>query len=168
MLISVLASTLVVVSVLLKNRKQSLAVQSASCLLEALYSLTILAYTSFVLNLSNFVRTFLFVQKDKFSSSVYLLILIAFEIVVVVNCFYTWAGIISLLPTVASAVRTYCLWQTDMRLIRFSGVVSGLFYSLYYLYYKGWFMIVGYAFLLIAGLYAIIVNDVLHKNAARS
>ena len=164
MLLSVAASVLLVLSVLVKDRIRSLTAQSLSCLLNSLYDFTIAAYTSAVLQLSNFIRTFLFMKRDKFGKRAYLAVLIVFECIVVVNCFFTWAGFISLLPTTASVVRTYCLWQTDMKLIRISGIVSGFLFSVYYLFYRSWFLIMGYGFLFAAGVYAFVRNDVLKSS----
>lgn len=161
MILSIIASTLLVLSVLIKERKRALLAQSASCLFSSLYDFTVSAYTSSALNLVNFIRTFLFVQKEKLNKSAYFAILLLFEGVVLTNCYFTWAGAISLLPTCASVVRTYCLWQSNMRLIRISGIISGFLFSMYYIYYKSWFMLLGYGFLFIAGIYAVIVNDIM-------
>ena len=75
------------------------------------------------------------------------------------NCIITWNGIISLLPTVASIIRTYCLWQTDMKYVRMSGIISGILFGMYYIYYLSWFMVTGYFMLFIISLYNVCKLD---------
>ena len=58
-------------------------------------------------------------------------------------------------------IRTYCLWQTNMTLVRLSGITTGVFYGAYYVYYDSWIMVLGDVILIITGLYAIWKDDVL-------
>ena len=108
---SILAFVALIVSICIKERKKSLVVQSLNCLLEAVYDFIILAYTGAILSIINFIRTFLFINKEKFSKTLYLIILFLFESIIIVNCILTWGGLISLLPTIGSLIRTYCLWH---------------------------------------------------------
>ena len=79
MIFSVLAFIAVIVSICIKDRKKSLVVQSLNCICEAIYDFIISAFTGAVLSIINFIRTCLFINKDKFSKKIYLLILILFE-----------------------------------------------------------------------------------------
>ena len=117
---SILAFVALIVSICIKERKKSLVVQSLNCLLEAVYDFIILAYTGAILSIINFIRTFLFINKEKFSKTLYLIILFLFESIIIVNYILTWGGLISLLPTIGSLIRTYCLWQSNMKLVRIS------------------------------------------------
>ena len=108
MIFSVLAFIAVIVSICIKDRKKSLCVQSINCICEAIYDF-IVCFTGAVLSIINFIRTCLFINKDKFSKKIYLLILIIFESVIAINCVFTWNGLISLLPTIGSMIRAYCL-----------------------------------------------------------
>lgn len=65
-------------------------------------------------------------------------------------------GYISLLPGVASMARAYCLWKDDMKLIRVSGVIVGLLYGIYYIYYRSTFMVIGDALILLTSTYALL------------
>lgn len=161
MIFSVLAFLAVIISICIKDRKKSLRVQSLNCICEALYDFIISAFTGAVLGIMNFIRTCLFIKKDKFSKVTYFFILIIFEWLILLNCSYTWIGLISLLPTIGSLIRTYCLWQSDMKLVRLSGITTGIFYGAYYIYYQSWFMVLGYTTLLIVGLYSIFKNDIM-------
>ena len=146
---SILAFVALIVSICIKERKKSLVVQSLNCLLEAVY---------------DFIRTFLFINKEKFSKTLYLIILFLFESIIIVNCILTWGGLISLLPTIGSLIRTYCLWQSNMKLVRISGITTGILYGSYYIYYNSWFMVLGDLILLIIGIYAVWKNDIKNNS----
>lgn len=164
MIFSILTFVTLIVSVCIKERKKSLIIQSISCLLEAIYDFIIYAYTGAILSVINFIRTFLFINKSKFNKIIYLLILLFFEGIIIINCILTWNGYISLLPTIGSIIRTYCLWQSDMKLVRVSGITTGILYGSYYIYYNSWFMVLGDFILLITGIYALWQNDIRRKN----
>lgn len=159
MVFSILAFVALLVSICIKNRKKSLYVQALNCLFEAVYDFIICAYTGAILSIVNFIRTFLFINKEKFNKYIYILILFLFEGITIVNCVFTWVGLISLLPTIGSLIRTYCLWQSNMKLVRISGITTGFLYGSYYIYYKSWFMVLGDLLLLIVGFYTIYKND---------
>ena len=159
MVVSVLAFIALVVSLCIRDRKKSLFVQSLNCLLEALYNFIISAYTGAVLGLINFVRSFIYMNKDKVNKVVYLFFLFFFEMIIIINCIITWQGYISILPTIGSIIRTYCFY-TYIYLVRLSGVTTGIFYGIYYIYYESWFMVLGDIILIITGCYALFVNDI--------
>ena len=164
MIFSILAFIALIVSICIKERKKSLIVQSINCLFEAIYDFIIYAYTGAILSVINFIRTFLFINKSKFNKKIYLLILLFFESIIIINCILTWNGYISLLPTIGSIIRTYCLWQSNMKLVRISGITTGIFYGSYYIYYKSWFMVLGDLILLLIGIYEVYKNDIRKEN----
>ena len=159
MIFSILAFLALVISICIKERKKSLCVQSLNCLFEAVYDFIISAYTGAVLSIINFIRTFIFINKNKINKKIYLFILIFFEGIIIINCLVTWNGLISLLPTIGSIIRTYCLWQSNMRLVRISGITTGIFYGTYYIFYQSWFMVLGDLILLVVGIYTVYKND---------
>ena len=159
MIFSILAFLALVISICIKERKKSLCVQSLNCFFEAVYDFIISAYTGAVLSIINFIRTFIFINKNKINKRIYFFILIFFEGIIVINCVLTWNGLISLLPTIGSIIRTYCLWQSNMRLVRISGITTGIFYGTYYIFYQSWFMVLGDLILLVVGIYAVYKND---------
>ena len=164
MIFSILAFLFLVISLCIKERKKSLIIQSLNCLFEALYNFVISAYTGAVLGLINFIRSFIYISKDKINKVIYIFILLFFEGIIIVNCIVTWNGYISIFPTIGSIIRTYCLWQSNMKLVRLSGITTGLFYGIYYLYYQSFFMVLGDITLIITGIYAIWLNDVRKKR----
>lgn len=164
MIFSILAFVALFVSICIKDRKRSLYVQSLNCFFEAVYDFIISAFTGAILSIINLIRTFIFINKEKFSKLIYLIILLFFEGIIIINCYLSWAGWISLLPTVGSIIRTYCLWQSDMKLVRISGITTGIFYGSYYIYYKSWFMVLGDLILLLIGIYEVYRNDIKKHN----
>lgn len=164
MILSILAFIALILSICIKDRKKSLGVQSLNCLFEAMYSFTINAFTGAFLSIINFIRTFIFMQSVKIKRNIYVFILIMFESIIVLNCIYTWNGIISLLPTIGSIIRTYCLWQSNMKLVRISGITTGILYGLYYLYYQSWFIVAGDIILLITSIISIYKYDIKKKE----
>lgn len=156
---SILAFLTLFLSMCIKDRKKSLKAQSINCLFEALYALTINAYTGSILGFINYIRSSLFIKKDIFTKKIYIMLLLVFESVIIINCVLTWSGAISLLPTLGSIIRTFCLWQSKMKYVRFSGIISGLLFGTYYIYYKSWFMVAGYLLLLLISLYSFCKTD---------
>ena len=164
MIFSILAFVALFVSICIKDRKKSLYVQSLNCFFEAVYDFIISAFTGAILSIINLIRTFMFINKEKFSKFIYLIILLFFEGIIIINCYFSWAGWISLLPTIGSMIRTYCLWQSDMKLVRISGITTGIFYGSYYIYYKSWFMVLGDLILLLIGICEVYKNDIRKEN----
>ena len=81
-----------------------------------------------------------------------------------INCYFSWTGWVSLLPTIGSMIRSYCLWQSNMKLVRISGITTGILYGSYYIYYYSWFMVLGDLILLLTGIYTLYKNDIRRKN----
>ncbi len=163
---SILAFVTLFISICIRDRNNSLKVQSINCLFESLYAFSINAYTGAVLGFINFVRSCMFRKKELFKPNAYLFLLVFFEMIVIINCLITWNGIISLLPTVASIVRTYCLWQSQMKYVRMSGIISGILFGMYYMYYLSWFMVTGYFILFVISLYNVCKIDLKSFNQA--
>lgn len=160
MIFSILAFLALLLSVCIKDRKKSLCIQSLNCLFEAIYAYTIDAFTGAILGLINFIRTFIFIQSKKINKIAYIFILFIFESIIIFNCIYTWVGIISILPTIGSIIRTYCLWQSNMKLVRISGMTTAIFYGIYYIFYNSWIIVGGYILLLLISAFNIYKFDI--------
>ncbi len=89
MIFSILAFIALILSICIKNRKKSLCVQALNCFFEAIYGFFINAFTGAFLSIINFIRTFIFIQSEKISRKIYVLILIIFEGIIIINCIYT-------------------------------------------------------------------------------
>lgn len=159
MIFSVLALLSLLVSVCIRKRVYALIAQAFNCLFEATYDFFIGAYTGAFLSIINLTRTMIFIKRERFAKMLYIGVLLIFESITVVNCILTYQGLISLLPTIGSIIRTFCLWQTNMTLMRISGITTAIFYGLYYLYYQSSFMIIGEIILLFVSIYSIYIHD---------
>lgn len=164
MIFSILALIALIIGVCVRDRTRSLIVQSFNCIFEAIYDFIIGAYTGAFLSIINFIRSMIFINKNKFGRIIYIGILLLFESIIVINCVFTYHGYVSLLPTIGSMIRSFCLWQSNMKLLRLSGVTTGIFYGAYYIYYQSWFMVIGEAILLLVSLYSIFINDIKRKE----
>ena len=51
-----------------------------------------------------------------------------------------------------------------MKLVRISGITTGILCGSYYIYYNSWFMVLGDFILLITGIYALWQNDIRRKS----
>ena len=167
MVFSVLAFFALFISFCIRDRKKSLCVQSLNCLFEAIYDFIIEAYTGAVLGIVTMIRSIIFINKSKFSKKLYLIFLIIFQCAILVFCYFSWAGWISLLPTIASLIRTHCLWQTKMKWVRLSGIAAAILFGAYYVYYRSWFMVMGYVLLFIICIIEILKNDVKNNDEAK-
>ncbi len=61
-------------------------------------------------------------------------------------------------------IRTYCLWQTNMNLIRISGLTTGILYGSYYLYHHSWFMVLGDIALSIIAIFTLWQNSMNNRK----
>ena len=56
------------------------------------------------------------------------------------------------------------IWQSNMKLVRISGITTGILYGSYYIYYHSWFMVLGDFILLLTGIYTLYKNDIRRKS----
>lgn len=77
----------------------------------------------------------------------------------IINCIFSYQSAISLLPTIGTMIRIYCLWQENMTLVRISGLTTGVTYGLYYVYYNSWFLVLGDIILFIVSILSIYKYD---------
>ena len=160
MIFSILTFVMLCLSSYVKDRKVALNCQSLSCLFESIYGFIVGALTGAVLSFINFIRSLLFCHKEKFNKDLYFLLLILFETLVCVNCVFTWQGMISFLPTIGSLIRVYCLWQSDMKWVRISGMTTAITYGAYYACFNGVFLVFGYILLFVISFVSFLEKDV--------
>lgn len=161
----IIAFAMTCISLCVNNRKKSLFIQSFNCICEGIYDYLIYAYTGAILSLINLIRTFIFIKKDSLNKKIYNFLIILFFVIIIIGCIYTWNGYISLLPTIGSIIRLYCLSNDKMKLIRISGVTTGLLYGIYYIYYNSLLFVIGDSLILITSLISIYKYDI--KGSAR-
>lgn len=159
MIFSILTFIAICLSLLIKDRTKSLHVYSISCICESLYCITVGALTGTFLGIINFIRTYLFSCREIFSKKAYFSLFLFFEFVVFLNFIITYDGTISLLPTMASIIGIYCLWVPHTKYLKFSSLIKGMFYAVYYAYYGGWFLVWGYTVVFLFSFYILIKDE---------
>lgn len=164
-LFSAITFITICLSVLIKNRKKALQVYSISCLCESLYCITLGALTGTFLGVINFIRTYLFANREIFSKKAYFMLFLFFEFIVIFNCVITFDGLISLFPTMASIIGVYCLWVPDVKYLKISSLIKGLFYAVYYIYYNSVILVWGYMVVFLFSSYALIKCNLKSKNS---
>ncbi len=55
-----------------------------------------------------------------------------------------------------------------MKLVRISGITTGVLYGLYYSYYKSWFIVMGDIILLVTSILSIYKNDLQSKKGKKA
>ena len=165
---SVLAMSALVLSITIKNRKKSLFVQMVSCALESIAYFVSGGLTGAALSAVNAIRTLFFINREKINKVTYNFILVLFLAVIIFGCFATWSGPISLLPTVGSIFRTYALWQTNMMVVRISGMTTALTYGIYCWHYDLKVLLIGDIILLFVSLISIYKYDIMKRPKTRN
>lgn len=156
---SIITQTLLIKSITSKNRKDSLSIQALSCVSEAAYCFLAGAITGGILSTLCIFRSILFANSKKIKPRTYKNLLFVFYAIVIVNCFITWSGPISILPTIGSLFRTYALWQPKMSINRLSGITTAFTYGIYFATYGGWIMVLGDIFLFAFSAHAFYKKD---------
>ena len=86
-------------------------------------------------------------KVTKRNNTLILIILFAFIIGLSI---ITYDGILSLLSVIATIILLIGIWQEDMRVYRFTGIIGSLLWLFYYIYLKSIFAIVLESVLLVA------------------
>lgn len=122
------------------------------------------AYSGAFTNLICLFRTIIFSKKNNnklFSTNVPLFVVVI--IYVVINIF-TYDGISSLYPAVASIIYAVVLWQDDPKKIRFGSAIMLLLWFVYNLVVNAYVGALIELVLLLSTLIAIIKMDIINKN----
>ena len=59
----------------------------------------------------------------------------------------------------ASIIGVYCLWVPHAKYLKFSSLIKGMFYAVYYAYYDGWFLVWGYTVVFLFSFYILIKDE---------
>ena len=111
------------------NRKNMLAMHSIANLLYAIHFFLLNAVTGSVMCVLIVIRNFLFSSSKKRQRS--WLLPIIFILCFSIFTYFSWSGVISLLPLAGSIFGTIAFWQTNPRLIRFFSLLAPPFWFAY-------------------------------------
>lgn len=165
--ISAIVFALMCISLCVNTRKVSLSFQGASCLAEALYNTLISSYTVATLNVICFVRALVYMRRNHYSALTNLIILIVFMTLLIAGCIITWNGLVSIWLLPATLLRSYCLWQKDMKLIRLSGALSGFLHVTYYVAFGAWLIAAGWLLTFIVSTHGYYTKDFCKKKKSK-
>ncbi len=167
LILSVIIFALTCISLCVNTRKVSLLLHGAGCLTAALYNTLLLSYTVAIMNVIFFMRSVIYMRRNRYSALTNLIILIVFMALLIISCVVTWDGLVSiwLLPT--SLYRSYCLWQKDMKLIRLSGALSGFSSLVYYIAFGAWLVAAGSLLTTLVSAYEYYIKDIRRKKKSK-
>ena len=153
-----------------KNEKTLLLkYQIISSLLYAIQYAFLGAYTGSLMNLTCMARNFIFNRYNNKKVPIYWLIIIV--ILMIIFSFMTYIGIISLLPTLAVILYSIAVWYGNLKLIRYTEVISCTLFIIYNIRVLAITGLIATIIELISALIAIYRFDIkikLNKNAVKS
>ena len=118
--------TLIVFVVSLQQRKKEtyLLLQTAGTLLYIVQYLLTSKFTGAILFAIVAIRGIVFYFYKKKGLKPSPVVLIIFLIVLSVSTFFSWQNILSIIPFIATAAKTWSTWQDDMKWIRKTSLLS--------------------------------------------
>jgi len=118
--------TLIVFVVSLQQRKKEtfLLLQTAGTLLYIVQYLLTSKFTGAILFAIVAIRGIVFYFYKKKGLKPSPVILIIFLIVLSVSTFFSWQNILSIIPFIATAAKTWSTWQDDMKWVRKTSLLS--------------------------------------------
>ena len=120
---------IVIISFQINNRNSLLKLQIISSFLFALQYLFLSAFTGCFMNLTCTIRNYVFFKfKDK---KIPFSILLIFIIVMIALFLVSYSGPLSFLPTIAVVLFTCAVWSGNLKIIRFTEVVSCSLFIIY-------------------------------------
>ena len=123
------------------------------------------AYTAIGLNILGLIAyIFFYVFKSKNKENPLYFIIILW-VITIVNGIFTFSGWTSLLPTIASLLFYFSVWQKNTFIYRLLGVIATIFYVLYNIMYKSWFGATAQGVLLVLSIIGLVIYIIeLDKN----
>lgn len=157
--IGVLALLLVIYSYQGKNRIIILDRQLWSSVLFIFHFVLLSAWTGVAMNAIVVARNWIFAKKDteKWATSVWWVVL--FIALSVGALFFTWEGLVSLLPMSAVIVGIYARWQEKPSQIRFLGLVGTFLWLPYTLIVHSYAGTLTQLVLMVGIIYGMVVHD---------
>ena len=127
-IIGILALIILMLSFQKNEKKLLLKYQTVSSLLYAIQYTFLGAYTGSLMNLTCIARNFIFTKYNNKTPIYWLIIIIT---LMITFSLITYIGIISLLPLFAVVLYSIAVWSSNLKLIRFTEVVSCTLFIIY-------------------------------------
>ena len=120
-----IAAIFLITSFQINDRKKLLKLQIVSSLFFALQYLFLKAYSGLLMSIIVIFRNYIFQDKISTKKIIFMVILMF------VGSFFTFDGIISLLPVIACIEYTIALGQPKLKILRFAELISSALYLIY-------------------------------------
>lgn len=160
-IVGVFAFSLYLASYWQKDRRKLLTFSIIECVLFAVQYFLLGSMTGAVINLVGIVRStsFMYKGKNKFLNSYIMPAII--HALYFLNAIFTWEGIITIVPTVASFLKCHTLWQNNTKTIRRNGIPIQIMWLIYGIYLNSYVSIFFQIVLIISIAVAIVRLDIL-------
>ncbi|MGI5842315.1 MAG: GNAT family N-acetyltransferase [Christensenellales bacterium] len=149
-----------------KDRRKLLTLSIIECILFCVQYFLLGSITGAIINLVGIVRSssFMYKDKNKFMSTLAMPMII--NALYALNCALTWDGWITLVPTVASFIKCFNMWQNNSKSIRRYGIPIQILWLIYGIYLGSYVSIVSQIILIIAIAVAIVRLDIIKTSKA--
>jgi L-amino acid N-acyltransferase YncA len=144
-----------------KDRQKLLMLSIVECVFFAAQYFLLRSVTGGIINIIGIVRSAAFMRKDnnKFFSSYAMPAIM--HLLYTLNCVFTWTGLITLIPTIASYLKCHSLWQNNSKIIRIYSIPIQFLWLFYGIYLGSYVSIVSQIILIISISIAIVRLDIL-------
>ena len=115
---AILATIILGITYISKSKKNILFFCIISATMYGIQYLLLGAFTGMIVSFLNIIRAilFYFANEKKKANTIYSLIFL--NVLFVISTIFTWGGLTSLLPLLASILFTYSLWQKEIKRYR--------------------------------------------------
>lgn len=138
----VLGAATILLTYFLKNRKLILAISISACVLYSLANLFLYATTAAALNIVSIIASVWFYIDSEKRHKKTIVSLISIFIMTIVVTILTYENMISLLATLALGGFMYSIWQENLWVHKWLGLLTALCWIVYQAYYNAIFGIV--------------------------
>ena len=128
-IIGILALIILMLSFQKNEKKLLLKYQTISSFLYAVQYAFLEGYTGSLMNITSMARNFIFNKYNNKKVPIYWLIIIV--ILMIIFSLITYIGVISLLPMFAVVSYSIAIWYGNLKLIRFTEVISCILFIIY-------------------------------------
>lgn len=114
------------------NKKQLLKYQIISSFIYGIQYFFLNAYSGCLINFMCMIRNYIFNKYEKEKTPIHWLVLVV--ILLIIASIFTYNGLISILPTIAVLLYTFAIWTGNLKVIRFTEIISCSLYIIYNVY----------------------------------
>ena len=121
-----------------KTKKQILAFNTLSAVSAIISFLCLKAYSGCMMSCVSLFRNYLFTKSKVNNKSKLIIVLLTLFVLTI----FTYDGIFSLTPSIATFLYTLSVWQNDTKIYKKYGIFIELAWFIYFMYVKSFFGII--------------------------